>query len=73
MLNCSNAEEYRAKVDRIYTRLARFGLCPNNKNASRLSRLPGAQRKIGKHGDGAQRLLYLNPEPIEAAILGRSN
>jgi hypothetical protein len=73
MLNCSNAEEYRAKVDRIYTRLARFGLCPNNKNASRLSRLPGAQREIGKHGDGAQRLIYCNPEPLEAPIFERTN
>jgi hypothetical protein len=71
MLNCANAQEYRTKVDRIYTRLARFGLCPNNKNASRLSRLPGAQREIGKHADGAQRLLYLNPEPLEAPIFER--
>jgi hypothetical protein len=72
MLNCSNEQEYRAKVDRIYTLLARFGLCPSNKNPSRLSRLPGAQREIGKHGDGAQRLLYLNDEPSEAPILERS-
>jgi hypothetical protein len=72
MLNCGNAQEYRTKVIRIYTLLARFGLCPNNKNASRLSRLPGAQREIGKHGDGKQHLLYLNPEPVEAAIFPRS-
>jgi hypothetical protein len=72
MLNCSNAEEYRAKVNRIHTLLARFGLCPSNKNPSRMSRLPGAQRAIGKHGDGAQRLLYLNPEPLETAIFERS-
>ena len=44
MLNCSTAEEYQAKVNRIYTLLARFGICQNNKNPSRLSRLPGAQR-----------------------------
>jgi hypothetical protein len=31
MLNCSTAEEYQAKVNRIYTLLARFGLCPSNK------------------------------------------
>jgi len=73
MLNCANAQEYRVTVDRIYRLLARFGLCPSNKNASRLSRLPGAQREIGKHGDGAQRLLYLNPEPAEAAIFPRSD
>jgi hypothetical protein len=73
MLNCPNAQEYRATVGRIYTLLARFGLCPGNKNPSRLSRLPGAQREIGKHGEGAQRLLYLNPDPIEAPIFERSN
>ncbi len=71
MLNCSNGEEYRATVDRIYKRLTFFGLCPSNKNASRLSRLPGAQRVIGKYGDGRQRLLYLNSEPSEAPIFER--
>jgi hypothetical protein len=73
MLNCQNAQEYREKVSRIHTLLRRFGICPSNKNPSRLSRLPGAQREIGKHGDGAQRLLYLNPEPLEAPIFERSN
>ncbi len=73
MVNCPNAQDYRVTVDRIYTLLARFGLCPSNKNPSRMSRLPGAQREVGKHGDGAQRLLYLNPEPLEMAIFGRSN
>lgn len=52
MLNCSTEQEHRAMVDRIYKRLTRFGLCPGNKNPSRLSRLPGAQREIGKCGDG---------------------
>jgi hypothetical protein len=73
MLNCSNAQEYRQKVNRIHTLLGRFGICPSNKNPSRLSRLPGAQWEIGKQGDGAQRLLYLNPEPLEAPILERTN
>ncbi len=73
MLNYANAEEYRTNVERIYTRLAQFGICRSNKNPSRLSRLPGAQRKIGKHGDGAQRLLYCNPEPLEAPIFERSD
>jgi len=72
MLNCSNAQEYRTKVERIHSLLARFGICSSNKNPSRLSRMPGAQREIGKHGDGAQRLLYLNDEPSEAPILERS-
>jgi hypothetical protein len=71
MLNCSNEEEYRATVDRIYKRLTFFGLCPSNKNASRLSRLPGAQREIGKCDEGRQRLLYLNSEPSEAPIFER--
>ena len=72
MLNCSNAEEYRSKVNRIHQLLSRMGICPSNKNASRLSRLPGAQREIGKRGEGAQRLLYCNPEPLEAPIFERS-
>jgi hypothetical protein len=72
MLNCLSAQEYRTKVARIYTLLAQFGLCLSNKNPSRLSRLPGAQREVGKYGDGAQRLLYLNPDPVETAIFGRS-
>jgi hypothetical protein len=72
MLNCSTAEEYQAKVNRIFTLLARFRICQNNKNPSRLSRLPGAQRTIGNRGDGAQRLLYLNPEPREAPIFERN-
>ena len=72
MLNCSTAEEYQAKVNRIFTLLARFRICQNNKNPSRLSRLPGAPRTIGKRGDGAQRLLYLNAEPTESPIFQRS-
>jgi hypothetical protein len=72
MLNCLTAQEYRATIGHIYKLLARFGLCPSNKNPSRLSRLPGARREIGRHGNGAQRLLYLNPEPLEAAIFKRS-
>ena len=71
-VNCANPEEYRTKVDRIYSLLARFGICSSNKNSSRLSRFPGAQREIGKHGDGMQRLLYLNDEPSEAPIFERS-
>jgi hypothetical protein len=71
MVNCPNAQDYRATVNRIYRLLARFGLCLSNKNPSRMSRLPGAQREVGKHGDGAQRLLYLNPEPVEEPIFGK--
>ncbi len=71
-VDCLNAEEYRGKVERIYALLARFGLDPNNKNESRLSRLPGAKREIGKQGAGEQRLIYLNPEPDEAPVFERS-
>jgi hypothetical protein len=67
-IDCCSAEEYVSIVDRIYSQLLRFGIDPGNKNPSRLSRLPGAQRQIGKRGDGAQRLLYLDPEPREAPI-----
>jgi len=67
-VNLDSAEEYAEKVGCIYTLLARYGLCLNNKNPSRLSRLPGAHREIGKREDGAQRLLYLNPEPTETPI-----
>jgi hypothetical protein len=71
-LDCADAAEYRQKVTFIYSLLTRFGICPSNKNASRMSRLPGAQRQIRKQGDGAQRLYYLNPEPIEAPIFERT-
>jgi hypothetical protein len=68
-LDCDTLEEYQAKVDHIYALLTRFGICPSNKNPSRMSRLPGAQRKIGKRDEeGAQKLLYLNPEPREAPV-----
>ena len=72
MLNCQSGEEYQAKVKSIYTLLARFGICPSNKNPSRLARLPGAERTIGKREDGGQRLLYLDPEPCEAPIFERN-
>jgi hypothetical protein len=71
MLACSTEQWHRAMVDRIYKCLTRFGLCRSNKNPSRFSRLPGAQREIGKCGDGRQRLLYLNPEPSEVPIFER--
>jgi hypothetical protein len=72
-VDCSGAEEYQTKVERIYSLLARFGICPSNKNPSRLSRMPGAQRSIGANADGRQRLLYLTDEPTEAPIFERSN
>jgi hypothetical protein len=71
-IDCCSAKEYVSIVGRIYFQLLRFGIDPGNKNPSRLSRLPGAQRTIGKRGDGAQRLLYLDPNPREAPILERN-
>jgi hypothetical protein len=61
-VNCRDAKEYHEMASEIYTLLARFGLCPNNKNPSRLARLPGVKRKIGAVGTGEQRLYYLNPD-----------
>lgn len=72
-VDCANATEYHEKVQRIYALLARFGIDPNNKHESRLSRLPGSHREIGKHDEGEQRLFYLNDEPNEAPIFERNN
>ena len=64
----TNAGEYREKVSKLFSLLSPFGFDPANKNPSRLSRLPGAQRAIGANGDGKQRLLYLNPTATERSI-----
>ena len=60
-VNAENAEAYRETVQAILKRLQPFGVDQANKNPSRLARLPGAQRSIGRVGDGRQRLLYLAP------------
>ncbi len=57
----SDAKRFSETARRILTALAPFGVDQANKNPSRLSRLPGAQRKIGASGEGLQRLLWLNP------------
>jgi archaellum biogenesis ATPase FlaH len=57
-----DAESYRAVTKRILELLHPFGIDPANKNASRLSRLPGAVRSIGAVGDGLQKLLYLDSQ-----------
>lgn len=62
-VGAKDSPEYRAVVRRLLILLALFGLDDSNGNPSRLSRLPGAQRGIGAHGDGEQRLIYLNPNP----------
>ena len=61
-------DDYRNATARLLATLARFGVDGQNKNPSRLSRMPGALRTIGAAKDGRQRLLYLNPEPKQEAI-----
>jgi len=68
-VDCATAEDYRRTVAKMLALLSKFGVDPKNKNPSRLSRLPGVIRRIGANGDGRQRLLYLNPKPIQKAIL----
>ncbi|MBI2925552.1 MAG: hypothetical protein HYY24_07600 [Verrucomicrobia bacterium] len=68
-VDADSLDDYRQTVARLLTLLAKFGVDGKNKNPSRLSRLPGVVRRIGADGDGRQRLLYLNPEPEQRAIL----
>ncbi len=68
-VDVNTMDEYRGTVSRILTLLAKFGVDGKNKNPSRLSRLAGVVRQIGASGDGNQRLLYLNPQPTQTAIL----
>ena len=65
--------EFSLLAGKILTALAPFGVDKANKNPSRLSRLPGAIRKIGATGDGLQRLLYLNPavKPMDSEAIVR--
>jgi hypothetical protein len=63
-LDSADLEDYNDSASRIFAAVSRFGFDGANKNPSRLSRLPGALRKLCPSGaDGRQRLLYLNPEP----------
>jgi hypothetical protein len=64
-IDATGPDEYRSIVTKTLALLARFGVDGKNKNPSRLSRLPGVQRTIGASGDGHQRLLYLNPNPVQ--------
>ena len=67
-VNAINANEYRKQVVELFKLLEPFGLDQNNKNPSRLSRMPGALRILGANGDGKQRLLYLNPAVMDAKL-----
>jgi len=68
-IDASNADEFRNDVSRMLALLAKLGVDTANKNPARMSRLPGVMRRIGAHGDGRQRLYYLNPQPKQKAIL----
>lgn len=70
-VDCNDLTDYKDTATMIFKYLSRFGVDLQNKNPSRLSRLAGAQRKIGAHGDGRQRILYLNPNPKQEPILCR--
>lgn len=60
-LEAETAERYKELAGGLIDMLVPFGIDRGNKNASRLSRLPGAVRVIGAENGGQQRLLYLNP------------
>lgn len=64
-VNAASAENYREMVKEVFDSLRPLGIDVSNRNPSRLSRLPGAQRVIGASGDGRQRILYLNPSANE--------
>lgn len=68
-VDASDAADYRRMVSRLLELVGKFGVDGKNKNPSRLSRLPGANRSIGAVGDGVQRLLYLNAQPEQRRIL----
>jgi hypothetical protein len=65
-VNCRTVESYRTKGNELLSLLKPFGVDQSNKNPSRLSRLPGAARKIGAQGDGQQKLFYLAPDRIDS-------
>jgi hypothetical protein len=68
-VDADTLDEYRQTVSRMLALLGKFGVDGQNKNAARMSRLPGVVRSIGATGDGRQRLYYLNPKPAQGAIL----
>lgn len=68
-VNCATRPEFDALFLKVQNHLSRFGMDSQNKNPARLSRLPGAIRKITPAADGRQRLLYLNPNPEARPII----
>ena len=45
-VEAKDAKEYEERVAYLYSKMAQFDIDPKNKDASRLSRLPGAPRKL---------------------------
>ena len=45
-VDAKDAKEYEDRVAYLYSKMAQFDIDPKNKDASRLSRLPGAPRKL---------------------------
>jgi len=68
-IDAGSKDEFCSDVSRMLAVLSKFGVDGRNKNPSRMSRLPGVIRQIGAQGDGRQRLVYLNPQPQQKAIL----
>ncbi len=67
-VDLSSAARYVYTAVRLFHLLDRFGVDDANKNPSRMSRLPGVQRVVNG-SPSWQRLLYLNPNPIQRPIL----
>jgi len=63
-VDVGSLKKHGEHVGAIYEIMDDFGPDPNNKNPSRMSRLPGVYR-----GEQQQRLVYLNPEPSTKGIL----
>ncbi len=59
-IDAESLEEYRTRVKALYDAIDGYGMDKANKNASRLSRLGGAHRKLGGVGDGIQRVIFLD-------------
>lgn len=67
-IEAENFKDYEATVEQMRNLLTPYGIDRVNKNPSRLSRLVGVTRKVGATGDGRQKLLYLNPNPMQKPI-----
>ena len=63
-LDAPTWDDYKNDVAGLYEQMTRFGVDEKNKNASRLSRLPGTYRGATK-----QALFYLDSEPSTKEIL----